>query len=419
MSWVGVNEVYVAMAKTRSATGLVAIIYILLSRSGLGAAPPSVVQVLDKWQSSYQWMKCVSMSFQTKLEDHVSDVSLLESDPNLNGHSTDTFQFARDGDRLSLKGELVFYRAGADKPLVTRQEIVTCAEGQIDCNYQGHIPRSANFLSQPKERDKELAFTPQFEGPLNSQQIGNSGLSLIEIIRGCSDAHCTDLGAVPGVGDDCVLIEASSEYGQIKVWLDARRGYNLVQYEQDRKAHDRYDLQPVDHLSFRPDPGWSAVEFHSSLRHVELQLIDGQSIPRSGVYRSRLIFQNGQTSDYNATYSRSDIKLNPDFSASHSFDIDLPDGTPIALDPPDGSGVRHELRSGRVVKAIDADAVAGLNTAVAQVESGPGAPKSDQTGWGRSIAENYTFLIIIGSTAVLVGAALAARRRYLGGEIND
>jgi len=103
----------------------------------------------------------------------------------------------------------------------------------------------------------------------------------------------------------CAVVEASTEQGNYKVWIDVNCGYNLRRMEIQKDT------------------------YHYSVYDVKLDDINGVWFPVAGVAREQWHYDTGEKDDIQYKTSRRNVVLNPDFEAMGAFKMDLPEGTRI------------------------------------------------------------------------------------------
>ncbi len=138
-------------------------------------------------------------------------------------------------------------------------------------------------------------------------------------------------------GVKCYFVEANTPEGDIKVWFDSQRGYNVAKME--------YYLRPKHKSNF---PKNSKVVINIE----KFQEIDGAWIPIEGHKKWYSKYLNGDGSTGTETIKRRDILLNPDHDALGSFLMnDIENGTRIGI--VGVPNIRYTWQDGELIPNID------------------------------------------------------------------
>lgn len=167
-------------------------------------------------------------------------------------------------------------------------------------------------------------------------------------------------------GIPCYVLEATSNYGKHKIWLDPEHGYNICQAEVIKTKDNMFNGEPVS----KPYPNWSKlgikqlegkpplptsqrVEILFTMRNVKFQDINGIWTPISADWEKKITHENGRTRTQMFNHKRIDIELSPDFDAAQAFVPNIRNGTRVLLIDGENPIIPLHWIDGRVEHDID------------------------------------------------------------------
>lgn len=151
-------------------------------------------------------------------------------------------------------------------------------------------------------------------------------------------------------GSQCFVIEANTQYGQFKVWLDSDHGYHPAQVMHKTEAGHYY----YDHQNVKGDLSKTYV------RNVRFEQIEGVWVPVEAETGSNVIAANEDFVKENCHYKRINIILNPDHEKLGSFadpinenpanDPELQNGTLVRMNH---LPITYIWKDGKLIPKID------------------------------------------------------------------
>jgi len=222
-------------------------------------------------------------------------------------------QFCYDGDRFS-------HRAYIWGDAVPREE--ACYKSFLWDGQSSYVYSKGNesYMNKVYIRKyiagKQRAISTEYKGaPLMGICSGDYDQidSILSKARSISVSDKKDMIA----GSECYVIEADTDRGNYKVWIDPKHGYNIAQVEIQREKGDLFNHKErvKKSMSF-------------SLKNVRFEKISGVWIPMEADMQ---LVQDGQGEVIKWHHKRVEMVLNPDFKALGSFvPDDIPNGTPVS-----------------------------------------------------------------------------------------
>jgi hypothetical protein len=142
----------------------------------------------------------------------------------------------------------------------------------------------------------------------------------------------TLFGREPVDSHDCWIISGKTPFGLITVWLDPQENYHPRKIAEQKWTKDFIAPEiTVGRDSFgSPKPGESITEIDYTVDHIAVHHYGPYIVGASGVFSQAMHFENGTTDSYDQPMTRTDFRINPDFAAEHTFQMDgIPDGTHV------------------------------------------------------------------------------------------
>jgi hypothetical protein len=174
-------------------------------------------------------------------------------------------------------------------------------------------------------------------GPLWGRTMGNDQSNVAELLDKAPSVHLRESRENIN-GTSCCVVEAKTEYGEVKAWIAPEKGYSALKWSVQKRSGDLFDDKPtsVDRVF---------VEFTAD----DLQEVDGFWITKIGHLVYRVDISNKgkvRTTTTRVRFNVSDVQLKPDFDALKAFTIDFPDGTPVLID--EVPGICYVWRNGKL-----------------------------------------------------------------------
>lgn len=271
----------------------------------------------------------------------------------------------RDGDIDINVEEYPFYDgllrdiSDADGPFGNRM-IIDERFKMVQQNVLGQTPRSLGYSEQP-EKFRNMSSVERVPGVLEGYIRGDIGLSIAEIMRNADRVPLTLKDGMDRVeGKLTYVLEAESQNGTYRLWLDPKSGHSPVKILVQKKGNDLYFGRAVDTpVEIRQQPG---AKYPTGTKSSVTVTVDNIStsqmgphwIPTSSRVKEEIKYENGESYFFEYLYDRNEINLDPDFSNSGAFQLDLPNGTPVFLMRQDvETGLKYEWRSGKVVSQFN------------------------------------------------------------------
>jgi len=154
-------------------------------------------------------------------------------------------------------------------------------------------------------------------------------------------------------GSPCYVVEAQTECGDVKVWLDSEHGYHPARIRVSVGVGDDIGDPGSPHIITRKE----GVTREYRLDHVRFEEVDGIWVPMEAHRKSYVVLgsENGFF-DSKSHFKRTKIVLNPDHDALGSFadprkhpelDPELRNGTNVQLNL--GDGIDRTWLDGQII----------------------------------------------------------------------
>lgn len=134
---------------------------------------------------------------------------------------------------------------------------------------------------------------------------------------------------------ECYVINAQTDHGEYRVWIDPEHGYNIVKAKVSKKKGDILWGKPLgwqgDTTNLAPSdvPRFSGYRFDMS--NVCFEKISDKWIPVEADYETFLDY-SGRITIVKMHHKQTHTELNPDFKAANAFVPDIPNGTPVFIE---------------------------------------------------------------------------------------
>ena len=180
--------------------------------------------------------------------------------------------------------------------------------------------------------------------PLEGYIIGNTK-TISSIFHEADEIKLHDTKEIIN-GILCYVLEADTEYGNHKIWIDPEHGYNICQAEVVRTNDDLYFGKPLSKIKVSADytqniklsegippiPIGSRTEVAFIMNNVKFQDYNGLWIPISGDWQETTTYENGRVTKKSFNHSLIELEISPDFEAVHAFEPNIPNGTLVRIE---------------------------------------------------------------------------------------
>jgi len=197
---------------------------------------------------------------------------------------------------------------------------------------------------------------PKFGGPLQGRIFGNDYESIPDLLNSAPNVFLRDSLEAIG-GTLCHVLEATTKYGKVTVWITPEKGYNALKWVINKSRDHFFNKTTLSEMKL---DSWTAV-FDS----VELQKVDDVFVPKGGVFTLTIKNTDGNTSVTRYEYKIINIQLNPDFDALGAFNIDIPNGLPVFHR--EFPRIKYFWQNGRLVTKVDEKLIADLDSEIEQL----------------------------------------------------
>jgi hypothetical protein len=374
------------------------------------ALPQSPNDLLAAYERSFDPQKRIAFKAVTRAS--------FEGDFNfkaLGGHGLSVAEnYYRDRDRVSIwqqSDELD--QSGA---FLHRDEYRAISGGQ-PMHFQGdpqHPSLDVLVIERPDDFNARKAASAFGSGRvLNGLCDGDNLLTFSEILHKSTRKIVRPEPEVVD-GHKTVVLDAETPYGRYTLWLDPECNYNPRRIEVHKAGKDLFDKrpisEPVKHTLLPPGaisdhPRQTRKEWSLVADKIEILNKDGAFIPVSVSVTTMETYVNGQQCVTKVQHRREDVDLNPNFAALHAFEMSAPDGTPAIFldDKHPASGIAFVWRLGKIVPAVDQNAVKSIDAQIAGLAQAPSQRPPART--------NALWWWVIGALAALLASGLAYRLR--------
>jgi hypothetical protein len=319
----------------RSSIGL--LIVVIFAVSALvcsGENLPVVSELLERYTKAVNcWDKRVSMRIHSEIDG-------ISSDPadRTSRHTEMNLIHRRDGNRAEWLGSKKYFDDTEAKVLLYSEESVGILNGKECIIAKKNIGLDEVYGGMITQQNYEKNLRSCLEDYYN-------GGFLHGVTGGLREA--TDLAEFLGKSDNlrvlgkeninettCYIIEGSTQFAIVTVWISPEKGYNALK------------------VTMREPSGkwWALID------SIEVQKIDGIFVPVSGQFKLTNIMKGGFKRTISVKVKRSETDLNPDFESLGAFGIPLPDGSRI--EDHDYPGIRYQVLDGKLITDVDKDAIA-------------------------------------------------------------
>ena len=334
--------------------------------AALGAESiPSALELCRAYKSSIQPLNSVSMK--------VSIDSWTEGEW-AHGHAGVTHsQFITrvDGARIEWLGRRTYDDA---KGNVESESAIETVFTESQCMRASGKPggpyRLARIYNSPAKRERirqMLLEEPKLGGPMDGRVFGEGDNSVADLLIAAEDLS-VEAGLKDVNGVACYLVKGTTEYGMVKVWVAPEKGHVAMKYAIEKSAEDRFNDSFVKELNSGV-PGSGISRWSTVLDSVDVSEVDGVFIPVSAHLCQTITLDTGRKVEFHYQCKREDIQLSPDFAALGAFQIDLPNGTPVAID--EAPAIRFLWQDGLPVVVVDSSVLDGIDESLARaVEQG-------------------------------------------------
>lgn len=201
---------------------------------------------------------------------------------------------------------------------------------------RSRTPGSA-FVNKTNENTAQSKFlSPSgFRGYLGYCLIGN-GTERIDsyLLSKAKTLSVRDKTEIVG-GAECYVIDGVSENGKYTLWIDPQHGYNIAKTAINNRKGDIVVGKKLE------------SPFFSTYEVTRFEKVDNVWVPVEGSMKQDRTYPKGNE-NWTTSFRATEIVLNPDFDALHSFEPnDIPNGTLVMI--PHITGVQFTWQDGKVI----------------------------------------------------------------------
>jgi hypothetical protein len=325
-------------------------------------------------------------------------------------HMRSTLSYMRDGQQAHCRLSSAFFdQNGAEMPdwsfvqtrLVT-EEFVVHAERYGEDRYFGTVNEDAEVMRESLAANAEINVLSGLVSTTLSipMLLGKA----VEIRKGMEE-----IDGVP-----CFVLESSSEEGEVRAWVAPDKGYNFLKYTVRRTGDHKLRGEFLrDH---------NIIDWTFTVDEIKIDKIGEEYVPLAGKSTRTATYTDGRKDEVRESIECTKIDFSPDFKSIGAFELDLPSGTVLS---DANSGVKYEVRAGRIAPHIDNSDLAALEEGIsmlnarnplnnqqdrAQVLSGQGGSVS-QEAQPKSGDYGRWVMVVCGFVVALSAFALILKRK--------
>jgi len=306
-------------------------------------------EIVRRYKESLSWIQSVSM----KIDIKTGKEGIPGDPPNQT-----SLTFRQDGNRVEWLARVTPFGNQRDpvlgKGYVTK-DIFTGSRYFNLANNIGMDPPNAIISDNYEEDFTRKQAHPKFGGVLQGRIFGSDYRSIPALLS----AHKVSVRDNPETIDGtlCHVLEATTKYGRVTVWISPEKGYNALKWVINKSRDHFFDKTTLSDIKL---DSWTAV-FDS----VKLQKVDDVFVPKGGAFTLTIEKTDGNTTVLNYEYKISNTQLNPDFDALGAFKIDIPNGLPVFHR--EFPAIKYFWQDGRLVTKVDEKFIADLDSEIEQL----------------------------------------------------
>lgn len=333
-------------------TTYVATLYVATLPS-LASENISITNILDKYRETQDRLQ----SFIAKSENTME--STLSTNPG-GTLSYKVSEFRTDGDRVD-------YRAHIWKP--DTKDNLTPTE---NASYRSFIWDSKSFFEHRRSiADTGISFITDNDSKKQNQvSVIYHGAPLMGIFFGDDQRidHILQKASTISLrdktenvaGSDCYIIDAETQHGSYTVWIDPKHGYNIAKAKLEKDEFDiAWNGKTINELDpqnanapIKNRRGFGKrTRLSFSLQKVHFKKVGDLWAPMETDYQYKKFYEDGRVVTVTNHHKRTEINLNPDFTAVGAFISDIPDGTSVYLES--APGIKYIMQEGKPVPDVD------------------------------------------------------------------
>lgn len=320
----------------------------------------SATELIDRYAHSLTWQDAFSMRVVSEVRGQGPAVY---ADGNVS--ITETSIWCAGGELLCQGRRETRDREGNTYPgsaYTTPATHITAEFAWEDITPREYPTKLLRRNADVEKRWREFWFDPTVGGMLDGFVAGSGDQSVVDLLRASSDLLVDpDAGLVNGV--PCCLVQGTSDYGIVRVWLDPSRDYAAVKFSIRKERNHLFDEVPLGEVVIRPDAS-PVVLWEAELIEGVLASIGNKHLIVSGELRAARTHADGEVNIVRCLFRRFDIDLTPDDAVRPRFDPLLVDGAEIVdVDIP---ALRFEWQDGKLQPKSEPLVVSYVEAAIAR-----------------------------------------------------
>jgi len=321
------------------------------------ASNPNIHKLLEGYRQSLSWQESVSMNIGLKANGEINGERIPIT-------SERYFTFHRDHRRVEWLGKKLQKDDNNNIDLDYCHIIKTIMNGDTFAKLTSGLDRppigaliDRNRESYNNNLNKMLRH-PTTGGPLWGRMYGSNQKNVADLLFESSSPKLREEKENIN-GTLCYVVEATTEYGKVTIWIAPEKGYNALKWSIQKGLGDLFNQKPL-----------SANSWLAEFVVDDLQQVGDFWVTKAG----RLIFKidyNDKTSRHTETtiyeYNVNDIQINPNFETLGAFKIDFPNGTPVQI--VQAPGIRYVWQDGKPVSVVDDSFLDDLDIEIEQLKT--------------------------------------------------
>ncbi len=261
-------------------------------------------------------------------------------------------QVWRDGSKwrdVSTHTNLTTGVSAADETLCTDGSLTEVYLDPATRSFQGPDAAVVAWVDKVPDAERADVSDVEFGVITHGYLVGNNGILLPQILAGSQ----RNARKATEAGKEFSILEATSEWGRLEIWLDPSRGFAPFRIEQRKTSGDWYERGralasiPVRKGTIYPESPETAMLL--DMQATEYAHLKDRDLVTGLTLHLETQFANGQSVVRQWTIRFSDF----DFAPHEAFAINtsVPNGTRVQVN--DHPNIEYEWRDGKIVKKVN------------------------------------------------------------------
>ena len=297
--------------------------------------------------------------------------------------SYEVSEFRTDGTRVDYRANL-WHLDAKDDPIPIE-----------NANYRSFIWDSKSFFEYRRSsKDPGIVFIANNDRKkLNQVSVIYQGAPLMGIFFGDDQRVDSILQKANTISlrekteqvseSECYVIEAVTQHGEYTVWIDPEHGYNIARAKLEKDKRDiAWNGKTINELDpINPDAPTNIrrgfgkkVGLSFSLQKVRFEKIGDIWVPMEADYEYEKTYEDGRVVIVTNHHKRTEINLNPDFTAVRAFIPDILNGAKAYIEGVTSIGYRWI--DGKLVPDVDDAVIAEIDKMAEEIMAEGKVPPS-------------------------------------------